>query len=135
LVSLLTISGNVLVIVAFFRNPRLKTTANMYIVSLSVADMLVGCVSIPFYSFYYVTGEWILGQFVCNCWLMLDYSLCYASMLAIFVICIDRFWSVSKPAHYMQKATFKVALWFLGPVWIYPLTLFLFMVWLWPIVL
>ena len=98
-------------------------------------NVVSGFISIPLYVLYYTVGRWPLGEVLCKSWLMLDYSLCYASMLSIFVICIDRFWSVSKPAHYLQNANFDVAFWFLCPVWTYPMLLFIIMVWLWPVLL
>ena len=51
--------------------------------------------SIPLFTVYMVTDGWPLGFFICNFWLQVDYALCYTSLLSIFLICIDRYWSVS----------------------------------------
>lgn len=62
--SLVTVSGNILVICAVIREPCLKTATNYYIISLAVADLLVGCVVAPFNGLSQMTfGYWFFGQF------------------------------------------------------------------------
>ena len=68
-----------------------------WVVLFCVVLFCAGLVSIPLFTVYMVTVGvgWPLGHFVCNLWLQLDYALCYTSLLSIFLICIDRYWSVS----------------------------------------
>lgn len=62
--SIVTVSGNILVICAVIREPCLKTATNYYIISLAVADLLVGCVVAPFNGLIQMTfGYWFFGQF------------------------------------------------------------------------
>jgi hypothetical protein len=62
--SLVTVSGNILVICAVIREPCLQTATNYYIISLAVADLLVGCVVAPFNGLNQMTfGYWFFGQF------------------------------------------------------------------------
>lgn len=48
IIALLSISGNVLVCWAVAINTTLKNATNYFLVSLAVADILVGCLAIPF---------------------------------------------------------------------------------------
>jgi len=42
--TLITVSGNLLVIIAFIREPRIRTYSNYFILNLSIADLLVGLI-------------------------------------------------------------------------------------------
>jgi 7 transmembrane receptor (rhodopsin family) len=48
IVAILAVIGNLLVIIVFFRERRLRRRTNYYIVSLALADFLVGLIGIPF---------------------------------------------------------------------------------------
>jgi hypothetical protein len=42
--TLITVSGNLLVIIAFIRESRIRTYSNYFILNLSIADLLVGLI-------------------------------------------------------------------------------------------
>lgn len=48
LVAIVAVIGNALVIVVFWRERRLRRRTNYYIISLALADFLVGLLGIPF---------------------------------------------------------------------------------------
>lgn len=48
LVAVVAVIGNALVIIVFYRERRLRRRTNYYIVSLALADFLVGLLGIPF---------------------------------------------------------------------------------------
>lgn len=47
ILALLVITGNSLIIAAFKRNRKLRTTTNIFFISLAVSDLLVGAISVP----------------------------------------------------------------------------------------
>ena len=55
-VSVLTVAGNILVMLAFFKERKLRRWNNYFLINLSVADTLVGAVSLPFYTIYLLEG-------------------------------------------------------------------------------
>lgn len=44
LMTLITVTGNLLVILAFICDPRIRTYSNCFILNLSIADLLVGLI-------------------------------------------------------------------------------------------
>lgn len=48
IIAILAVTGNLAVISAFIREPKLRRQTNYYIISLVGADFLVGAVGIPF---------------------------------------------------------------------------------------
>lgn len=62
-ISLITIFGNSLVIIAVISERNLKSATNYYIISLAVADLLVGLVVMPFNSLNQMTNNyWFFGD-------------------------------------------------------------------------
>ena len=62
-ITLVTVFGNVLVICAVFKERNLKSVANYYIVSLAVADLIVGLIVMPISALNTVTNNyWFFGD-------------------------------------------------------------------------
>ena len=50
LIILLTVAGNLIVLFAFYTDPHLLTPSNNFLLSMAIADLLVGLIAMPFYS-------------------------------------------------------------------------------------
>lgn len=103
--SIFTVFGNILVIVAFFRERRLRVISNYFVMSMAIADVLIGMFSMPIYTMYLLLGEWPLGAFICDLWLALDYVCCAASVIGILMISVDRYKSLLSPMTYRNAMT------------------------------
>uniref|UniRef100_A0A5S6R0S7 G_PROTEIN_RECEP_F1_2 domain-containing protein n=1 Tax=Trichuris muris TaxID=70415 RepID=A0A5S6R0S7_TRIMR len=108
--SLLTTGGNMLVMISFKMDRHLQTINNYFLFSLALADLVVGCVSIPLMTVYTAAGSWPLGYEVCQFWLNVDYLMCNASVLNLLLISTDRFLSVTMPLTYRPRRTKKRAI-------------------------
>ncbi|XP_063970523.1 muscarinic acetylcholine receptor M4-like [Lytechinus pictus] len=122
--SLFTVAGNLLVIIAFARERRLRIIGNYFVLSMAVADSLVGLISMPFYTTYLLLGRWPMGPHVCDVWLSLDYVCCAASVLGIFLISVDRYRSLSAPMTYRHQMTRPRAMALILATWVISLLLF-----------
>lgn len=119
LITTLTILGNVLVIVAVISEKRLRKVGNIFIINLAISDCLVGAVVSPLAIIYDITGQWVLGEKLCDIWVSLDVICCTASILNLCAIAFDRFKAIVEPMKYSRKRTFTRALVVVTLVWIY----------------
>lgn len=56
ILSVVILAGNALVCTAIYKNRKLRTKTNYYLVSLAVADIMVGVFSVPYWV-YFRLGE------------------------------------------------------------------------------
>lgn len=102
--SLVTIVGNILVITAVSRELYLRTMTNYLIVSLAVADLMVGGIVMPFSISLEITNQyWFYGSEWCDLWHSFDVLASTASILNLCVISLDRYWAITDPIAYTSK--------------------------------
>ncbi|KFM67419.1 Muscarinic acetylcholine receptor M5, partial [Stegodyphus mimosarum] len=118
LLSLATIIGNVLVMVSFKMDRRLQTVNNYFLLSLAVADFMIGLFSMPLFTGYTLLEGWKLGPIVCDLWLALDYLCSNASVLNLLMISFDRYFSVTNPLRYRARRNSRLAAIMIACAWI-----------------
>ncbi|CAG7829412.1 unnamed protein product [Allacma fusca] len=100
IIILLTICGNVLVLMAVALSPNLRSSTHYLIVNLAVADLLLGTTVLPFSAVFEITGKWYFGSTFCSVWAAVDVLYCTASILSLCVISLDRYIGVTRPLAY-----------------------------------
>lgn len=105
LLILLTIFGNVLVVIAVFTGRALKAPQNLFLVSLASADILVATLVMPFSLANELMGYWYFGPVWCEVYLALDVLFCTSSIAHLCAISLDRYWSVTRAVEYNLKRT------------------------------
>lgn len=118
IIALVTIIGNILVIVAFKVNKQLKTVNNYFLLSLACADLIIGIISMNLFTTYIIMGRWALGSLACDLWLAIDYVASNASVMNLLVISFDRYFSITRPLTYRAKRTTRRAAVMIGLAWV-----------------
>uniref|UniRef100_A0A3Q0RK75 Alpha-2B adrenergic receptor n=1 Tax=Amphilophus citrinellus TaxID=61819 RepID=A0A3Q0RK75_AMPCI len=102
---ILTIVGNILVIIAVLTSRSLKGAQNLFLVSLAAADILVATLIIPFSLAYELQGYWAFSTIWCEIYRALDVLFCTSSIVHLCAIALDRYLSISRPVSYSIKRT------------------------------
>ncbi|XP_071627969.1 octopamine receptor in mushroom bodies isoform X2 [Temnothorax longispinosus] len=118
IVDVMVVVGNVLVILAVYCTSKLRNVTNIFIVSLAVADLLVGVAVLPFSATWEVYKVWIYGNIWCSMWLAVDVWMCTASILNLCAISLDRYLAVTRPVSYPQLMSTKRARLLVATVWV-----------------
>jgi len=105
-------------VVAIFTYKPLRIVQNFFIISLSVADMAVALLVMPFHVSIILYDEWIFGFAFCDMWLTFDIMLCTASILNLCVIALDRYFAIHDPLSYAQKRTLSRMLVMVCAAWL-----------------
>ncbi|XP_036383187.1 alpha-2B adrenergic receptor [Megalops cyprinoides] len=105
LMVLITIVGNILVIIAVLTSRSLRGPQNLFLVSLAAADILVATLIIPFSLANELMGYWYFRSVWCEIYLALDVLFCTSSIVHLCAISLDRYMSISRAVTYGPKRT------------------------------
>ncbi|KAA0711102.1 5-hydroxytryptamine receptor 7 [Triplophysa tibetana] len=101
MLTLITICGNLLVVISVCFVKKLRQPSNYLIVSLALADLSIALAVMPFVSITdLIGGRWIFGKFFCNVFIAMDVMCCTASIMTLCVISIDRYLGITRPLTY-----------------------------------
>ncbi|XP_055386859.1 muscarinic acetylcholine receptor DM1 isoform X2 [Condylostylus longicornis] len=132
ILSILTVAGNVMVMISFKIDKQLQTISNYFLFSLAIADFAIGLISMPLFAVSTILGYWPLGPHICDTWLALDYLASNASVLNLLIISFDRYFSVTRPLTYRAKRTTTRAAIMISAAWGISLLLWPPWIYSWP---
>ncbi|KAH9375785.1 hypothetical protein HPB48_011228 [Haemaphysalis longicornis] len=132
LLSVITIIGNLMVMISFKLDKQLQTISNYFLLSLAIADFSIGVISMPLFTMYTLYDHWPLGTFICDTWLAFDYLTSNASVLNLLIISFDRYFSVTRPLTYRARRTTKRAAIMIASAWVISLVLWPPWIYSWP---
>ncbi|NP_001076510.1 trace amine associated receptor 13d isoform X1 [Danio rerio] len=104
-----TILGNSVVIISIAHFKQLQTTTNILVMSLALADLLLGLVVMPFSMIRSVDGCWYYGETFCMLHSSFDLFLTSVSIFHLIFIAVDRHQAVCFPLQYPTMITIPVA--------------------------
>ncbi|XP_060761302.1 trace amine-associated receptor 13c-like [Neoarius graeffei] len=107
-VVLLTVCGNLLVIISVFHFKQLHTPTNTLVFSLAVSDFFIGAFVMPPMLIWIIESCWIFGRGVCLYLLLISGFLTIVSVYNIALIAVDRYLALSNPFLYMNHVSVRI---------------------------
>lgn len=127
IVNVVTLVGNAFVIVALTKIDALKNMANnQVVVSLAIADLLVGVLVMPCAIDALLTGKWRCGELWGKLNAFGNFAFCISSIMHLALLSVDRYIAISRPLVYLSVVTKTRArgacllLWIYSTLWALP---------------
>ena len=118
LMALASFIGNVLVCLAFYRNPSLRTITNYFVLSLAITDLSAALFLMPLKAASTVAKKWIAGEMGCK----VDYFFANVtggvSLLTVMLVAINRYIRIVKQNRYLTIYTEKRSIVMAVSAWI-----------------
>ena len=94
--NVLSLAGNTLVCISVFKNKRLRTTTNLYIIALAVSDLLSAVLVMPFGTGVLISSKWVFGGTVCQIHAFFSLFVIYVSPVTMGLTAVNRFVRICK---------------------------------------
>ncbi|XP_077435188.1 G-protein coupled receptor 161 isoform X2 [Vanacampus margaritifer] len=120
-ITLLACLGNLLIVATLYRRPYLLTPSNKFVFSLTLSNLLLSALVLPFVAVSSAKREWVFGVVWCNFTALLYLLISSASMLTLGAIAIDRYYAVLYPMIYPMKITGNRSVVVIAYVWLHSL--------------
>ena len=85
-------------------NAQVRNTTAIFIINLSVSDLLFCCFNLPLAASKFLTRHWIWGPQLCRLYPLLRYGLLGVSIFNILAITINRYVMIAHPYIYNRSA-------------------------------
>ncbi|CAL8328866.1 unnamed protein product [Arctogadus glacialis] len=120
-IGTLGVTGNALVLFAFYSNKKLRNLPNYFIMNQAVSDFLMAFTQSPFFFINCLNKEWIFGELGCKLYAFLGALFGITSMINLLAISLDRYMVITRPLEAMKwnskrRTTIAILL-----VWLYSL--------------
>ena len=116
-INVLAFFGNLLTCYAVYRNYRLRTPPNMFVVALAVSDILMSTCCMPFTVTTLFIGRWEFGETICHLQGFGAYTFAIVSLCTMGIIAVSRYFCIVKPGKYQALFTKRKILIYIIVVW------------------
>ena len=94
--NIISLLGNVLVCLSVYRNNRLRTTTNLYIIALAVTDLIAATLVMPPATGVLITGRWPFGETACQIHAYFGLFAVYVSPVTMGLTALNRYTRICK---------------------------------------
>ncbi|XP_075156904.1 G-protein coupled receptor moody [Haematobia irritans] len=96
------VPGNILTIFALSRGKQNRNSTAVFIINLSVSDLLFGGFNLPLAASTFLRRAWIHGDLLCRLFPLLRYGLLAVSLFTVSLITINRYVIIAHPRQYTR---------------------------------
>ena len=96
LMNVLSLVGNILVCISVYRNRRLRTTTNLYIIALAISDLLSAVFVMPLGAGVLISSRWVFGEVLCQFHAFFSTFVIYVSPVTMGLTAVNRFVRICK---------------------------------------
>ncbi|XP_058819044.1 octopamine receptor 2-like [Topomyia yanbarensis] len=117
-IFLLSVVGNLLVILTLAQNKRMRTVTNVYLLNLAISDLLLGVFCMPFTLVGQVLRKFIFGGIMCK---LIPYFQAVSVSVAVWTlvaISLERYFAICRPLSSRRWQTQFHAYKMIGIVWL-----------------
>ncbi|XP_073980402.1 G-protein coupled receptor moody isoform X1 [Rhodnius prolixus] len=94
------IPGNLITIIALFRCKKVRNATAVFIINLSVSDLMSCCFNLPLAASTFWRRSWRHGLLLCRLFPLLRYGLLAVSLFTVLAITINRYVMIGHPTIY-----------------------------------
>ena len=117
------IIANSLVIFVFWKYPKLRTAANLFILNLAFCDLMLSILDNTFSIASTLDGEWLFGRAGCVSYGFFHYFFICCTVSTLAAISVDRFFFITRPSQTraVQVITRRRAVGIIAIIYLYSL--------------
>lgn len=113
-----SVIGNVFILTALYRNPRLRNTTNIYIAALAITDLLNASIPGTSFASAIIAGRLVYSMPGCRLSGFLVHFLTYVSMATMTLTAVNRYFRVVKPQYYKKVFGDKRSCYIIAVLWL-----------------
>ena len=116
-INFVALFGNLLTCYAVYRSQRLRTLSNVFVIALSVSDILMSTICMPFSVVTLFHGRWMFGEKFCRFDGFGALTFGLVSIGTMGLIAVSRYYCIVKPEKYAVLFKKQRALLYIVVVW------------------
>uniref|UniRef100_A0A3B4B442 G-protein coupled receptors family 1 profile domain-containing protein n=1 Tax=Periophthalmus magnuspinnatus TaxID=409849 RepID=A0A3B4B442_9GOBI len=120
-IGALGITGNALVMYAFYSNKKLRNLPNYFIMNLAVSDFLMAFTQSPIFFINSLYKEWVFGETGCKLYAFCGALFGITSMVNLLAISMDRYLVITRPLRSPGWSSRRRTAVAIALVWLYSL--------------
>ena len=103
ILNVLSLTGNTLVCVSVYKNTRLRTATNLYIIALATSDLLSAVLVMPLGTGVLITSKWVFGEAVCQLHAFFSLFVIYVSPVTMGLTAVNRYVRICKSGQQYKR--------------------------------
>ncbi|XP_078383677.1 melatonin receptor type 1A-like [Oculina patagonica] len=101
--NIFSLTGNILVCLSVYRNPRLRTSTNLYIIALAISDLLSAVFVMPPAETILFSGKWPFGETICQLHAFISLFVIYVSPATMSLTAVNRYVRICRSSTTYKK--------------------------------